>query len=320
MAYFYEEPSRTFGEYLLVPGYSSAENVPTAVSLKTPLVKYRKGQEECPLEMNIPMISAIMQSVSGDKLAIALARQGGVSFIYGSQSIENEAAMVRRVKSYKAGYVVSDSNLAPTATLHDVLELKARTGHSTIAVTADGTPNGKLLGIVASRDYRVNHTPDDAPVTTFMTPLEKLVTAPENTSLHDCNNIIWDNKINTLPLVDAEGNLKYMVFRKDYDSHKKNANELLDKNKSYVVGAGINTRDYAERVPALVEAGVDVLCIDSSEGYSEWQARTIGWIREHYGDKVKVGAGNVVDAAGFRFLAEQGADFVKIGIGGGSIS
>ena len=138
MAYFYEEPSRTFGEYLLVPGYSSAENVPTAVSLKTPLVKYRKGEEKCPLEMNIPMISAIMQ--------------GGVSFIYGSQSIENEAAMVRRVKSYKAGYVVSDSNLAPTATLHDVLELKARTGHSTIAITADGTPNGNLLGIVASRD------------------------------------------------------------------------------------------------------------------------------------------------------------------------
>ena len=180
MAYFYEEPSRTFGEYLLIPGYSSAENVPTAVSLKTPLVKYRKGQEECPLQMNIPMISAIMQSVSGDKLAIALARQGGVSFIYGSQSIENEAAMVRRVKSFKAGYVVSDSNLAPTATLHDVLELKARTGHSTIAITADGTPGGKLLGIVASRDYRINHTPDDAPVTTFMTPLEKLVTAPEN--------------------------------------------------------------------------------------------------------------------------------------------
>ena len=319
MAYFYEEPSRTFGEYLLVPGYSSAENVPTAVSLKTPLVKYRKGQEECPLQMNIPMISAIMQSVSGDKLAIALARQGGVSFIYGSQSIENEAAMVRRVKSFKAGYVVSDSNLAPTATLHDVLELKARTGHSTIAITADGTPNGKLLGIVASRDYRINHTPDDACVTTFMTPVEKLVTAPANTSLHDCNNIIWDNKINTLPLVDAEGNLVYMVFRKDYDSHKANVNELLDKNKSYVVGAGSNTRDYAQRVPALVEAGVDVLCIDSSEGYSEWQSRTIGWIREHYGDTVKVGAGNVVDAEGFRFLAEAGADFVKIGIGGGSI-
>ena len=294
MAYYYEEPSRTFGEYLLIPGYSSAENVPAAVSLKTPLVKYRKGEEKCPLEMNIPMVSAIMQSVSGEKLAIALARQGGVSFIYGSQSIEDEAAMVRRVKTYKAGYVVSDSNLSPSATLHDVLELKARTGHSTIAITDDGTASGRLMGIVASRDYRINHTPDDAPVTDFMTPMSKLVTAPENTSLHDCNNIIWDNKINTLPLVDEEGHLKYFVFRKDYNSHKENAT-------------------------ALVDAGVDVLCIDSSEGYSEWQSRTLGWIREHYGDKVKVGAGNVVDRDGFRFLAEAGADFVKIGIGGGSI-
>ena len=227
--------------------------------------------------------------------------------------------MVRRVKTYKAGYVVSDSNLGPDATLHDVLELKAKTGHSTIAITDDGTAGGKLLGIVASRDYRVNHTPDDAPVTTFMTPMSKLVTAPENTSLHDCNNIIWDNKINTLPLVDEEGRLKYFVFRKDYNSHKENANELLDARKSYVVGAGINTRDYAERVPALVDAGVDVLCIDSSEGFSEWQSRTLSWIREHYGDKVKVGAGNVVDRDGFLFLAKAGADFVKIGIGGGSI-
>ena len=279
MAYFYEEPSRTFGEYLLVPGYSSAENVPTAVSLKTPLVKYRKGEEACPLEMNIPMISAIMQSVSGDKLAIALAREGGVSFIYGSQSIENEAAMVRRVKSYKAGYVVSDSNLAPTATLHDVLELKARTGHSTIAITADGTPHGKLMGIVASRHYRVHPPPDAASVTTFLTPIEKLVTAPDNTSLPHSHNILWANKLHHLTPADAEGNLKYFVFRKDYDSHKKNVNELLDANKSYVVGAGINTRDYAERVPALVEAGVDVPCIDSSVGYSEWQPPPIAWIR-----------------------------------------
>ena len=293
MAYFYEEPSRTFGEYLLVPGYSSAQNIPAAVSLKTPLVKYRKGEEACPLEMNIPMVSAIMQSVSGEKLAIALARQGGVSFIYGSQSIEDEAAMVRRVKTYKAGYVVSDSNLPPQATLHDVLDLKAKTGHSTIAITDDGTAGGKLLGIVASRDYRINHTPDDALVTTFMTPMDKLVTAPENTSLHDCNNIIWDNKINTLPLVDAEGHLKYFVFRKDYNSHKENANELLDSRKSYVVGAGINTRDYAERVPALVDAGVDVLCIDSSEGFSEWQSRTLSWIREHYGDKIGIGGGSI---------------------------
>ena len=319
MTYYFDQPSRTFGEYLLVPGYSSSECVPDAVSLKTPLVKYRKGQEDCSLTMNIPMISAIMQSVSGPDLAIALAKQGGVSFIFGSQSIENEAEMVRKVKSYKKGFVTSDSNLKPSATLADVLALKEKTGHSTVAVTEDGTAHGKLVGIVASRDYRISRMALTEKVADFMTPLDKLVIAPDTTTLKEANDIIWDNKINSLPLVDKNGCLKYMVFRKDYDSHKENVNELLDAGKSYVVGAGINTRDYAERVPALVEAGVDVLCIDSSEGFTEWQSRTIDWIRAHYGDKVKVGAGNVVDRDGFRFLAEAGADFVKIGIGGGSI-
>ena len=318
MARIYDEPSRTFGEYLLIPGFSSSECTPDKVSLKTPLVKFRKG-ETSPITLNIPMVSAIMQSVSDDNLAIALAKEGGISFIYGSQTIENQAAMVRRVKSYKKGFIVSDSNLKPTSTLADVLALKEKTGHSTMAVTEDGTAFGKLVGIVASRDYRVGHTAPDAPVSTFMTPLEKLVTASENTTLSEANDIIWDNKINTLPLVDKKGNLRFLVFRKDYDSHKENANELLDEHKSYMVGAGINTRDYKERVPALVEAGADCLCIDSSEGYSEWQKRTIDYIRETYGDSVKVGAGNVVSAEGFRFLAECGADFVKVGIGGGSI-
>ena len=319
MATYFTEPSRTFGEYLLVPGYSSSECIPSAVSLKTPLVKYRKGQEDCPLSMNIPMVSAIMQSVSNDTMAIALAKEGGVSFIYGSQSVEDEAAMVARVKSYKKGFIVSDSNVRPDATLADILALKEKTGHSTVAVTDDGTANGKLLGIVASRDYRISRMSTDLPVSEFMTPFEKLVVADEDTTLKEANDIIWDNKINSLPLIDKNQHLKCMVFRKDYDSHKENVNELLDKNKSYIVGAGINTRDYAERVPALVEAGADVLCIDSSEGFSEWQSRTISWIRAKYGDSVKVGAGNVVDREGFRFLAQAGADFVKIGIGGGSI-
>ena len=319
MAYYFSEPSRTFGEYLLVPGYSSAECIPAAVSLQTPLVKYRKGQEECPLRMNIPMVSAIMQAVSNDTMAIALAKEGGVSFIYGSQTVEQEAEMIRRVKRYKKGFIVSDSNVRPDATLADILALKEKTGHSTVAVTDDGTANGRLLGIIGSRDYRISRMSTDTPVTQFMTPFERLVTAPENTTLKEANDIIWDNKLNALPLIDAQQHLKFLVFRKDYDSHKENVNELLDANKSYVVGAGINTRDYAERVPALVEAGADVLCIDSSEGFSEWQARTLAWIRERYGDRVKVGAGNVVDRDGFRFLAEAGADFVKIGIGGGSI-
>ncbi len=318
MATYYQEPSHTFNEYLLVPGYSSAECIPANVSLKTPLVRFKKGEEPA-ISLNIPLVSAIMQSVSGDRLAVALAQEGGVSFIYGSQSIESEAAMVAKVKGFKAGFVRSDSNLRPDQTLADVLALKAATGHSTVAITEDGTPEGKLVGIVTGRDYRISRmNPEDA-ISTFMTPLEKLVTALEGTTLKEANDIIWDHKLNSLPIVSADGKLRYFVFRKDYDQHKKNPMELLDSNKRYVVGAGINTRDYAERVPALVEAGADVLCIDSSEGFSEWQKRTISYIREKYGDKVRVGAGNVVDADGFRFLADCGADFIKVGIGGGSI-
>ncbi len=318
MAYFYDEPSRTFNEYLLVPGYSSAECIPTNVSLKTPLVRYRSGEEPA-ISLNIPMVSAIMQAVSGDKLAIALATEGGVSFIYGSQSIADEAAMVARVKGYKAGFVKSDSNIRPDATLADVLDLKSMTGHSTVAVTEDGTPDGKLLGIVTSRDYRVSRMNPDEKVSSFMTSREKLVTAPEGTTLKEANDIIWDHKLNSLPIVRKDGTLSCFVFRKDYDQHKLNPLELLDAKKRYIVGAGINTRDYAERIPALVEAGADVLCIDSSEGFSEWQKRTIQWVRDKYGETVKVGAGNVVDADGFRFLADCGADFIKVGIGGGSI-
>ncbi|MBE6758344.1 MAG: IMP dehydrogenase [Ruminococcaceae bacterium] len=318
MATFINEPSHTFNEYLLIPGYSSSECVPANVSLKTPLVKFKKGEEPA-ISMNIPLVSAIMQSVSGDRLAVALATEGGVAFIYGSQTIEDEAAMVKRAKSYKAGFVTSDSNVSPDATMADVVALKEQTGHSTVAVTDDGTANGKLVGIVTGRDYRVSRMDPATKVSEFMTPLEKLICAKEGTTLKEANDIIWDNKLNSLPIVNEEGRLCYFVFRKDYDTHKQNPNELLDASKRYVVGAGINTRDYAERVPALVEAGADVLCIDSSEGFSEWQKLTIDWIRERYGDSVKVGAGNVVDADGFRFLAESGADFIKVGIGGGSI-
>ena len=318
MAYFYKDLSRTFSEYLLIPGYSSSECIPSNVSLKTPLVKFRKGEAPS-LHLNIPMVSAIMQAVSGEKMGEALAREGGVAFIYGSQSADDEAEMVRRVKSFKAGFVASDSNLRPDATLKDVLELTRRTGHSTIAITSDGTPSGRLEGVVTSRDYRVSRMSEDTVVSTFMTPFDKLIYGKDGITLSEANDILWEHKLNQLPIVDKDGRLTSFVFRKDYSEHKENPNELLDKDKRYIVGAGINTRDYEERVPKLIAAGVDVLCIDSSEGFSEWQKRTLTWIREKYGDSVKVGAGNVVDKEGFLFLAECGADFIKVGIGGGSI-
>lgn len=318
MAYYIEEPSRTFSEYLLIPGYTSEDCIPANVNLQTPLVKFGRGETPA-MTLNIPMVSAIMQSVSNDTMAIALAKEGGLSFIYGSQSVEDEAAMIARVKSYKAGFVVSDSNVTPESSLADVLSISELTGHSTVAVTHDGSPHGKLLGIVTSRDYRVSRMSQDLQVKEFMTPLEKLITASEDTSLKVANDIIWDHKLNSLPIVDKDGRLLYLVFRKDYSEHKNNPQELLDAKKRYMVGAGINTLDYETRVPALVDAGADVLCIDSSEGYSCWQKKTLAFIREKYGDTVKVGAGNVVDREGFRFLVQCGADFVKVGIGGGSI-
>jgi len=318
MAYYFKDSSRTFNEYLLVPGYSSAECLPSNVDLKAPVVKFKKGEKPA-LSANIPLVSAIMQAVSDDRMAVALAKEGGISFIYGSQSIENQVAMVRRVKDHKAGFVRSDSNVRPDQTLADILKLKARSGHSTVAVTEDGTPEGKIVGIVTSRDYRVSRTPQETKVSEFMTPLADLVYGEEGISLSEANDILWDHKLNQLPIIDKQGRLTHFVFRKDYDSHKENPNEMLDEQKSYIVGAGIGTRDYEERIPALIEAGVDVFCIDSSEGFTEWQKRTLAFARKKYGDKIKIGAGNIVDSEGFDFLVKSGADFVKIGIGGGSI-
>ena len=319
MATIFSETSRTFSEYLLIPNLTGEDCVPDKVSLRTPLVKYRKGTEESPISLNIPMVSAIMQAVSDSGMAIALAKCGGLSFIFGSQSIESQAEMVRKVKKYKSGFVTSDSNLPVDAVLSDAIELKRRTGHSTMAVTDDGTANGMLMGILTSRDYRLSRTSADARIRDLMTPFDKLIYAYEGTTLKEANDIIWDHKINQLPIIDRSGRLVAMVFRKDYDEHKENPEELLDANKSYITGAGINTRDYEQRVPALLDAGADVLCIDSSDGFSVWQRKTLQWIKSRYPKNVYVGAGNVVDAEGFRYLVESGADFIKVGIGGGSI-
>ena len=319
MAYFFEEPSHTFDEYLLIPGYTGPDCIPANVNLQTPVVRYNKKKgEKCPLVMNIPMTSAVMQAVSDDKLAVALAKEGGISFIYGSQTIENQAAMVARVKAYKAGFVTSDTNIRPEQTLTELVAAIEKTGHSTVAVTLDGTANGKLLGIITDRDFRIKKAAPDAKVQEYMTPLGSLVMDREGITLEEANDIIWQKKVNQLPIVDSDGNLLYLIFRKDAASHEEHPNELLDDQKRYIVGAGINTRDYMERVPALLEAGVDVMTLDSSEGFTEWQRRALQDIHGKW-PNAKVGAGNVVDAEGFRFLAEAGADFVKIGIGGGSI-
>ena len=318
MAKILEDISRTFNEFLLLPNLTDERCIPSNVSLRTPLVKYKRG-EEAKYYANVPMVSAIMQSVSGEEMGIALAREGGVAFIYGSQSIESQAAMVKKVKKHKAGFITSDSNVKLGTTLREVLELIEKTGHSTVIITEDGTARGKFLGLVTDKDYRISRDNMEDPIEKYMTPKERVVWAREGVTLVEANDIIWERKIACLPILDAEDNLKYLVFRKDYEERKNNPNSLLDDQKRYIVGAGINTRDFAERIPALVDAGVDMICMDSSDGYSVWQKNTIDFVREKYGDSVKIGAGNVVDKEGFRYLAEAGADFIKVGVGGGSI-
>ena len=313
-----EDISRTFDEFLLLPNLTDERCIPENVNLRTPLVKFKKG-EEPQLYENIPLVSAIMQSVSGEEMAIALAREGGCSFIYGAQPIESQARMIRHVKKYKAGFIKSDSNVKPGTTIGELLELIDETGHSTVMITDNGSSNGKFLGLITDKDFRISRVSKEEPVENYMTKLEKVVYAEKGIDLTEANDIIWKHKISCLPILKKDGRLDSLVFRKDYESDKANPNSLLDDNKRFIVGAGINTRDYKERIPALVDAGVDILCMDSSDGYSIWQKNTIDWVREKYGEKVKIGAGNVVDREGFNYLAEAGADFIKVGVGGGSI-
>ncbi len=317
MAHYLNELSRTFSEYLLLPQLSTKDCIEKNVSLKTPITKYKEG--ETPLYLNTPISSAIMQSVSDDKLAIELAKQGGISFIFGSQSIENQVSMIAKVKGYRAGFVESKCNLTIESTVSDVLSQIEQTGYNTTAITSDGTSTGKLLGIVTSIDYRVSRIDLNTKVSEFMTPFNKLICGKKGISLEKATDMLWENKLNALPIIDDNDNLVSIVFRKDYDELKENPNQITDNKQRLIVGAGINSHDYKERIPALVNAGADILCIDSSDGFSEWQKDTIEFVKNNYGDKVKIGAGNVVDKFGFNYLAENGADFIKIGVGGGSI-
>ncbi|KMQ49753.1 Inosine-5'-monophosphate dehydrogenase [Chitinispirillum alkaliphilum] len=319
MARILDEVSRTFSEYLLVPRLTKKNHQPKFVSLEAPVSKFKSG-EQPRLSLNVPFVTASMQSVSGSEMAISLARLGGLAFLYCSQTIENQKAMIKKVKSHKAGFVPSDSNLRPDNTLADALALRKKTGHSTMPVTHDGTPNGKFLGILTDKDFWEFEDDLNSPVAEFMTAKDNVVYGTFGISLHEANVLLQKRKKECLPILEKNGNLHSLVFKKDFFDHMNNPEELLDNKKRLVVGAGVNTHDYKERIPELMEAGVDALCFDSSDGYSEYQKDAVLWVREKYGDQVVVGGGNVVDGDAFRYLAEQAqVDFVKVGIGGGSI-
>ncbi len=319
MARILNDVSRTFSEFLIVPRLTKKEHVPSNVSLRTPVARFRRG-EESRLYLNLPFVSASMQAVSGSEMAVALARRGALAFVFNSQPIENQAEMITQVKAHKAGFVVSDSNVQPETPLRKAIELTKQTGHSTVAVTHDGTNSGKFLGILTDNDFWEFEDDLDAPVSSYMTSVENVVYGNEGITLHEANVLLHNHKKECLPILDDTGHLRFLVFKKDYVDHRKNPDEVVDARKRLAVGAGINTHDHEDRVPALVKAGVDVLVMDSSDGYTEFQRDTALWIRKKYGDSVVLGGGNIVSGEGFRYLAEEAqVDFVKVGIGGGSI-
>jgi len=319
MAQIYPEISRTFSEFLLLPNYTEKKHKPSNVNLETPIVKYHKGDNPS-LTLKLPLVSAVMQAVSDERLAIALAKSGGISFIFHSQTIEKQASMVRKVKSFRAGFVKSDSNIRPEAKLHEAQKLSSLTCHNNIAVTNDGTDGGLFLGMLRSKDIPYNDSVvSNEPVSKYMITKDEMLVADLATNLDSARDIIWKHKLDCLPILDKEGHLLHLVFRRDFSELKNSPYESLDFDRRLLVGAGLNTHDYEDRIPALLDAGVDIFVIDSSDGFSEWQSDLLNFVRTKYGDNIKIGAGNVVDKEGFRFLVNAGADFVKIGIGGGSI-
>lgn len=319
MAKIIDEISRTFSEYLIIPGLTKREHIPENISLRTPIAKFKKNSDS-KFYLNIPFVSASMQAVSGPEMAIALARLGGCAFIFCSQPIESQVEMVKKVKSHKAGFVQSDSNLRPDNTLRDAIELRKKTGHSTMPVTDDGSKNGYFLGILTDKDYWEFEDDLSAPVSNYMTPKEKVIYGKIGLSLHEANKLLHKHKKECLPILNDDGKLCFLVFKKDYVDHMRNPNEMVDNQKRLVTGAAVNTHDYKERIPALVEAGADVLCFDSSDGYTEFQRDAALWARKKYGDSIILGGGNIVDGDAFRYLVEEAlVDFVKVGIGGGSI-
>jgi IMP dehydrogenase len=314
-----EECSRSLSEYLLLPELTKKTDTPDSVDLSAYISRYRQNSDEGSLSLRLPIVSAIMQSVSGSRLSIALAKEGGLSFVFQSQEIEAQAEMISRVKGHKAGFVRSGAFLSPGDTMENAVHMMLETGHSTIPVTSGGMADGQLEGVLTDKDFPPDIEDLTANVMKYATLAQNLKIAPVGISLREAYQRIWQEKLSVLLVGSQAGVLDSMVFRKDYEEGADKINQSVDNEGRLLVGAGINTRDYKERVPALLDAKADILCIDSSDGYTEWVQDTLRYIKQNYGDTVKVGAGNVVDAKAFHFLADAGADFVKIGIGPGSI-
>lgn len=293
----------TFDDVLLVPAKS--EILPRDVDTTTYLTKK--------IKLNIPLMSAGMDTVTETRLAIAIAREGGIGVIHKNMTIEKQALEVDRVKRSEHGVITDPISLAPDNMVSEALEIMERYRISGVPITV----NGKLVGILTNRDLRFE-TDYGRPIKEVMTK-DGLITAPLGTTLQEAKEILSRHKVEKLPIVDSNQNLKGLVTIKDIKKAKMYPNSAKDNKGRLVVAAAVgNTADMMDRVDALVQARVDAICIDSAHGHSRGVIEAVKMIKAKYPD-VDIIAGNVATAEATRDLIEAGADCVKVGIGPGSI-
>jgi IMP dehydrogenase len=298
--------SLTFDDLLIIPGYT--EVLPDHTDVRARLTK--------DIALNIPLLSAAMDTVTESRLAIALAREGGLGIIHRNMSVEAQAAEVEKVKRSESGMIVDPVTLPPTASLQEAEAIMGKFHISGIPITQNG---GALVGILTNRDIRFVEAQDFArPVSEFMT-YENLVTAPVGTTFDDAKRILQKRRIEKLPLVDSAGRLKGLITVKDIQKKRDYPNAATDSTGRLLAGAAVGVgADVEARVEALIAEGVDIVCIDTAHGHSAGVIKAIQRIRHAWRD-LPIAAGNVVTAEGTEALIAAGADVIKVGVGAGSI-
>ena len=294
----------TFDDVLLIPAHSTV--LPRDVQLTTQLTRN--------ITLNIPLVSAAMDTVTEARLAIAIAQEGGIGIIHKNMTIEQQAREVLRVKKYESGVIKDPITVSPNATVREVMELTRAKNISGVPVV-DGEA---LVGIVTSRDLRFETRLDES-ITSVMTPKERLVTVNESASYKEAIALLHKHRIEKVLVVNGDFHLRGMITVKDIQKAKDNPHACKDEQERLRVGAAVGTgAETEERVRALVEAGVDVIIVDTAHGHSQGVLDRVRWVKQNF-PKLQVIGGNIATAAAAKALVEAGADGVKVGIGPGSI-
>jgi len=298
----------TFDDVLLVPQYS--EILPKQVSLKAQFTKN--------IILNIPIVAAAMDTVTEDKMAIAMALHGGIGVIHKNCEPEDQAAMVARVKRYENGFIREPMTLSPESLIADAVEIREQQGFKAVPITEDGTLEGKVVGLLTRNDY-LGHKHSEQKVSERMRPIETLLTAKAPITLSEANDVLEESKHSKLLILNEDGTLHALMTRRDIEKNENFPNAAKDKQKRLLVAAAVGpAHNMEERVSALVEAEVDILLVDTAHGHSKGVLDTVRYIKQTY-PHIDVVGGNIATPEAAEALSEAGADAVKVGIGPGSI-